>query len=578
MSSSIPEIVDVVIVGAGPTGLLLACLLSIYGIKFRIIDKSVDHTTQSRALVVHARSLEILDQLGIGNEAVRRGEIAKSFSGFFHGKKRLEVNINILRTRNLTKYPYILILEQSKTEELFEDFLLKRNIQIDRQCELINFNEVCDNNNELIECTIKDYRDNIEGKLIKICTKYLCGCDGAHSKVRQNLKLSFPGNTYEETLFVIDCHVKFLDQSKSEKIINDVEFNLTKSGICLLFPLKDHENDNRYRVIGTIPHELLKSSKELKFEDIQLCISKHIERKIELYNSLWMSTYRTHHRYVESFSFNNKYFLLGDAAHIHSPVGGQGMNTGLQDAFNLAWKLAFTIQGKTINNNQLLKTYNDERIRVAKDLVNSTDRIFTFMTSSNYIIQFLRLNILPYIYQWIFSPLLNYISFLRDAFFKRISMIGIQYHHSELSITTEDLKKDKIQSGDRIPYVYTHSDNLLSLESTNNNNNNNNDDDDDDSRIYFHLHVLINPKRVNSNKLFLFVKFIQDYYSHLIKIHEFQYSEDTKEIFHAFGVNKNSEGAAFLIRPDQYIAYYTKTFDIQHFNTYFSKYFSQRRV
>ncbi|CAF3908790.1 unnamed protein product [Rotaria sp. Silwood1] len=368
MSSSILEIVDIVIVGAGPTGLLLACLLSLYGIKFRIFDKSVNHTTQSRALAVHARSLEIFDQLGIGDEAVRRGEIIKGFSGFFHGKKRMEVNMDVLRTQNLTKYPYILILEQSKTEELLEDFLFKRNIEIDRQCELISFNELSDVNSELIECTIKDYRDTIEGKLVKIRTKYLCGCDGAHSKVRQSLQLSFPGNTYEETLFVIDCHVKFLDEAKSGTVAEGIQFNLTKSGIGLLFPLKDHENDNRYRVIGTVPHELLRSSKQLQFEDIQSCISQHLERRIHLYNPLWISTYRTHHRYVEAFSLHNKYFLLGDAAHIHSPVGGQGMNTGLQDAFNLAWKLAFTVQEKTVNNNELLKTYNDERIRVAKDL------------------------------------------------------------------------------------------------------------------------------------------------------------------------------------------------------------------
>lgn len=156
--------VDVIIIGAGPTGLMLACQLSLYGVKFRIFDKSADHTTQSRALVVHARSLEIFDQLELADEAITRGEIVKGVHGFFNGKERIEMDMNLLRTRNLTKYPFLLVLEQSKTEELLEDYLLQRGIPIDRQCELIDFVEVNDNNGELIECTIKDSRDENKEK------------------------------------------------------------------------------------------------------------------------------------------------------------------------------------------------------------------------------------------------------------------------------------------------------------------------------------------------------------------------------------------------------------------------------
>ena len=566
MSSQEPETVDVVIIGAGPTGLMLACQLSLHGVKFRIYDKSVNHTTQSRALAVHARSLEIFQQMGIADEALNRGKIVKGFESYFNGVKRMRMDMNLIRTRNLTLFPFILILEQSKTEELLENFLLKHaGIEIDRQCELISFVELSSgNDHNLIECTIKDYRHSNEGEVIKIRTKFLCGCDGAHSRVREGLQLSFPGNTYEETLFVLDCRAKFLETTPT----NDAQFNLTSSGLFLLFPLEGQNMDNRWRVIGTIPHELLNSKEQLQFEDIEPDFSRRIQQNIQLYDPLWMSVYRTHHRYAEAFYLRNKYFLLGDAAHIHSPVGGQGMNTGLQDAFNLAWKLAYTIQEKTGDNDKLLQTYNDERIEVAKGLVNSTDRVFSFMTSPHSFLLFLRLHILPYLMQYLMFPLISRISLLRETIFKRVSMIGIQYRRSQLSMSSDrrGSSRNKVQAGDRLPYVYTHPDNLIS--STD-------DNAEDDSRRYFHLLVLLNPA-FDSKKSVLFLKFIEETYSQLIKLHEFQYSDKTNEIFRVFGVSERSSGAVFLVRPDLHIAYCSTTFDIQHFDTYFSGYFRHK--
>jgi 2-polyprenyl-6-methoxyphenol hydroxylase-like FAD-dependent oxidoreductase len=160
-----------------------------------------------------------------------------------------------------------------------------------------------------------------------------------------------------------------------------------------------------------------------------------------------MFQYRTHHRYARTFSIKNRYFLLGDAAHIHSPVGGQGMNTGLQDAFNLAWKLAYNIQGKTPGDSQeLLQTYSDERIAVAKKLVNSTDRVFAFATSRNPFLRFFRLIVLPFIIQFIVFPLIKHVAWLREASFRRLSMIDIHYRHSELSQTSGKVSKVRIDS------------------------------------------------------------------------------------------------------------------------------------
>jgi hypothetical protein len=272
-----------------------------------------------------------------------------------------------------------------------------------------------------------------------------------------------------------------------------------------------------------------------------------------------MFQYRTHHRYARTFSIENRYFLLGDAAHIHSPVGGQGMNTGLQDAFNLAWKLAYTIQGKTSSDSQqLLQTYNDERIAVAKKLVNSSDRVFAFATSQNPFLRFFRLIVLPFIIQFIVFPLMRNVPWLREVIFRRLSMIDIQYRQSELSETSGNVSKI-VQAGDRLPYLSTP----LNLE-------------DKDARPLLQLLVLDGER---SEKVLLFINFVKSFYSHLIKVHQFAYSPETLELFHVFGVNgSRGASACFLVRTDLYIGYCSTTFDTHHFDSYFSKYFRKQAV
>ena len=285
--SSLTDTVEVVIVGAGPTGLLLACQLTMHGIKFRIFDKSVNHTTQSRALTVHARSLEIFDQMGIAEEAVGRGEIVRGFSVFFDGVRRLEVDMTLLETRNITKFPFILILEQSKTEEILEQYLTRHDVTIDRQCELVDIAEESDGN-QLTEVTVRDYRRSSDKNLIRVKAKYICGCDGAHSRLRDMMKLSFSGETYAETLFVLDCSIKFLNHNRDTvATTKNTQFNFTKAGFGLLFPRKDAAD--RWRVIGTVPRELLAKQESLQFEDIEPTFSKRMQRNIQLYDPEWIS-------------------------------------------------------------------------------------------------------------------------------------------------------------------------------------------------------------------------------------------------------------------------------------------------
>ena len=290
--ASPPEIVDVVIAGAGPTGLLLACQLTMYGVKFRIFDRSINHTTQSRAVTVHARSLELFDQMGIADEAVEKGEIVRGFSAFFNGVRRLETDMTLIQTRNVTKFPFILILEQSKTEDILEQYLKRHGVTIDRQCELVDF-AVQSDDDQLTEVTVRDHRRSGVENLIRVKAKYVCGCDGAHSRVRDLLKLSFFGETYADTLFVLDCSIKFLDPKRDTvATTKNAQFNLTKAGIGMLFPMKD--GVDRWRVIGTVPPELLLAKQEtLQFEDIAPTFGRRMQRNIQLYNPEWISAVST---------------------------------------------------------------------------------------------------------------------------------------------------------------------------------------------------------------------------------------------------------------------------------------------
>lgn len=187
--------IDVLIVGAGPSGLMMACQLAINNVPFRIIDKNEDHTTQSRALVIQARSMEIFDQMGIAEKAIQQGKIAKAIGAFYNGKKVLRVTVNDMG-KGLTKFPYLLMLEQSHTEKILVDFLKEYGHEIERTTQLKNITQSLD---EVISVLKRG-----DGKEETIKTKYVIGADGAHSIVREQLNIAFGGKiTSNHFLFLI---------------------------------------------------------------------------------------------------------------------------------------------------------------------------------------------------------------------------------------------------------------------------------------------------------------------------------------------------------------------------------------
>lgn len=508
---------DVLIIGAGPTGLMLACQLSQYSnISFRIIDKKPCLTKQSRALVIHARTLELFSQLNLVDKILSKGNYVDAINLYFNGQYGLRLDFTQIRQKQnsfLTKYPYLFFLEQSITEEILETYLNEKQIFVERNCEALDF---IDFDNKYVQVTLTN------NQLIQ--AKYICACDGAHSIVRHKLQLSFDGHTYPELLFLADCKVDHVPINK-----NEAALYATSNGLTAIFPIIN----DRYRVIGTIQDKY----SDISIENISNILKTRMKHEqINAHDCQWISKYHTHHRHVKNFRYKNRYFLLGDAAHIHSPLGGQGMNTGLQDAHNLAWKLAFILihNGKDL----LLDTYHNERFTNAKKLVDTTDRAFAFITSTNWFVRYCRLYLTPYLFQFILQPLYNHLNVIREKFFLRISQLGISYRSSKIydyGASAGEFHRNNPMPGDRFPYVIYNSS---------------------------HYHLIIFENNMSDN-IKTFIEFIQTNYSDIIQIHNAQ-NENIPLEFHG----------TFLIRPDGYIAYRTNVYHIKHFHVYFSQYFS----
>jgi 2-polyprenyl-6-methoxyphenol hydroxylase-like FAD-dependent oxidoreductase len=513
---------EILIVGAGPTGLMMACQLAIHNIPFRIIDKNEDHTTQSRALVIHARSLEIFEQMGIAEEAVQLGKQAKAVNLFVNGKRRMRINLSNAGT-GLTQFPFLLILEQSKTEKLLNEFINKRGYYVERNTELTNFFQSDDS----IQVAIKHIENGKEDLQIN----WLIGADGAGSIVRRKLDIPFAGNTYKESLFVLDC---------------EMTMDLPTDEMCICFSAKTFAGffpmtNGRTRVIGIVPEEF-QNNEAIRFEEVDKDFANLTRLNITLKNPHWISKYHSHHRAVSNFR-KGSCFLAGDAAHIHSPVGAQGMNTGLQDAYNLAWKLAFVIKKNA--KEILLDTYNEERIVIAQKLVKSTDRVFHIVTSKKKIIQFFRLYFMPTLMRLIL-PIVQRIAFIRRKAFKGISEIGLHYRYGKLAdkSKTSSFSRKAPKPGDRVSYLSEIQPLLAGGK--------------------FHL-LIFSGKNTDANVDWASKDFT-DKYNFLIATHDISFTEASKIVYQKFGITQQGY---YLIRPDNYIACRSNTLELQKVANYF---------
>ncbi|HJU21276.1 MAG TPA: FAD-dependent monooxygenase [Casimicrobiaceae bacterium] len=416
--------VDVLIAGAGPTGLVLALWLARSGVRIRIVDKVPEPGTTSRALVVHARTLEFYRQLGIADSVVAAAVRFTTLNLWVGGQHVARVDLGPLG-EGITAFPFLLIFPQDEHERLLIDKLREAGASVERPCELRGFEDRGDR----IAAQLRhgDGRD-------ETCeAAFLAGCDGAHSTVRETLAAGFPGGTYSHLFYVADV-------TATGPVMNgELNVALDAADLLAVFPMKGNSS---VRLVGTIDRQNAQHGQgapHAQWSDIGHDVIDRL--RIDVTRVNWFSTYRVHHRVAGHFRFGRT-FLLGDAAHIHSPVGGQGMNTGIGDAVNLAWKLACVIRNGA--SERLLDTYEPERIAFARRLVASTDRAFQLASSDGPVARFVRLRVIPRLLPSLFTH-----RAVRRFMFRTVSQTAIEYRHSVLSSGAAG----RVQAGDRLPWV-----------------------------------------------------------------------------------------------------------------------------
>ncbi|OCP05676.1 MULTISPECIES: FAD-dependent monooxygenase [unclassified Ensifer] len=410
---------DVLIVGAGPTGLVLALWLTVQGVKVRIIDKNSAPGPTSRAMVVHARTLELYRQLDLAAAVVAAGHRNPSVNLWAKGRAKARISFSPTGAK-LTPYPFVLVYPQDHHERLLAERLEAIGVTVEWQTELVDFEDV--GGEVRARHRLPDGSERIS------TARYLAGCDGARSPVRHKLAVGFKGGTYHQTFYVADV------EASGPAANGEVHISLESSDFVALLA----HGKGRGRLIGLVRGER-EDVDRLSFEDVSHRAIEGLKLTIDKVN--WFSTYRVHHRVAEHFR-QGRVFLLGDAAHVHSPVGGQGMNTGIGDAINLAWKLTAVLRGRAPDT--LLDSYEDERIGFARQLVETTDRLFTFVTAEGRFADFLRVEIAPFLASFAYR-----IGGIREFLFRILSQTQLNYRGGPLSRGAAG----RVEGGDRLPWV-----------------------------------------------------------------------------------------------------------------------------
>ena len=320
---------DVLIIGAGPTGLVLALWLTRLGVKVRIVDKTAGPGTTSRALAVQARTLELYRQLDLTEAVVAQGHHVPAVNLWVKGEAAARLAFESVGA-GLTPYPFLHIFPQDQHEQLLIERLQALGVAIERQTELVGFTD----ENDRIAARLR----GPDGQEVDCAAAYIAGCDGARSIVRETVGSGFPGGTYRQIFYVADV------EAGGPALNGELHIDLDEADFLAVFPLA---GQGRARLIGTVRDERADRADTLAFEDVSDRAITHL--KVDVRKVNWFSTYHVHHRVAEHFR-KGRAFLLGDAAHIHSPAGGQGMNTGIGDAINLAWKLAAVVSGRAGDN------------------------------------------------------------------------------------------------------------------------------------------------------------------------------------------------------------------------------------
>jgi len=417
---------DVLVVGAGPTGLMLANQLGRRGVRARILDRHAGPSLQTRALGVQARTLEIYSHLGIVDRALELGKRATGANMWAEGRRTARVPLGDIG-RDMSPYPFLLILGQDDNERLLGERLHQWGLAIEWNTELVGLAQEADQVIAKLE--------QPDGTIREVKAAWVAGCDGARSAVRELSGIEFQGAPYEHVFFVADTRMT------GPMVPDELNIYFWRDGFHLFFPMRGTDH---WRIVGIVPPEL-RGRDDLTLDHVIPSIRDEAGAALALQDCTWFSTYRIHHRRAERFR-DRRCFLLGDAAHIHSPVGAQGMNTGLQDAYNLAWKLALVVSGGA--DPALLDSYEAERIPVARRLLSTTDRAFSLVVSDTKLAGLFRTRILAKT-----MALAMRLKRIQRLAFLTISQTGIRYPDSPLTETLPGLPEAAPRAGDRFPWL-----------------------------------------------------------------------------------------------------------------------------
>ncbi|MBV9449751.1 MAG: FAD-dependent monooxygenase [Streptosporangiaceae bacterium] len=417
------ETLDVLVVGAGPTGLVMASELLLHGAAVRLIEARRDRLDQSRAPGIQPRSLELFDRRGLARELISRGESVRRFVRYAPGHKPVEITLD-MGARD-TRFPAMLMVSQTETEDILERHLASLGGKIEREVTLTGLRQETDG----VDATVRHADGNEE--LIRV--RYLVGADGIRSTVRHLLEVPFAGESYPQSFLLADLAIDGPLEPGAFHMFVDPR------GIAGFLPL---QRPAPWRIIALEREAPPEEAPAPTLDDIRQ-VAAWTGLPLRFDDPVWISRFRVHLRMAAQFR-RGRVFLAGDAAHVHSPAGGQGLNTGIGDAWNLGWKLALVAQGQAPD--ELLDSYEAERMPVARFVLRFTDRMFSVMVSSGPLPTLLRRAVTPSA-----TSLLGRSRTLRHRVFRNTSQLGIEYRRSPIVAGTA--RRLRPRAGERLPDV-----------------------------------------------------------------------------------------------------------------------------
>lgn len=437
--------VEVLIVGAGPTGLTLAVCLERYGIRTRLVDRLEGASPLSRAIVVQARTLELFDDLGLVDAALARGLRVEGVNVLAHNGRQARLRFGGFSGLE-SHYPFLLIHPQDATEALLTERLTARGGRIEWGVELESHRTVEGG----VEATLR----HAGGRQETVRTQWLVGCDGARSQVRKAANIPFEGETYEDVCMLGDVRVE------GALAPGELYIMPSENGVTAAFPMP---GEARFRIITIVPRDMAPPGETPTptLEQLQEVVTKLSPVPLRLTDPRWTSGYRLHRRGVPRYRAG-RVLLAGDAAHIHSPAGGQGMNTGIQDSYNLAWKLALVLQGRAPES--LVESYGTEREPVGRKLLEGTDRLFGFAAAKGPLARFIRNRMVPVV-----APVVSLPIFQRRLV-RFVSQLYVRYRESPVSsemVRGSDGASARLEEGpapgERVPEISLQGEGITRL-------------------------------------------------------------------------------------------------------------------